>query len=99
MDKYYVYYGTEENGYEEEKLGEFATYEQAKACVAENLADDFATESEVAKAVSEIEETGYEGENGAGYHILYLIGERDFCLSVLYGLREDFLEQFEDEDE
>lgn len=99
MDKYYVYYGTEENGYEEEFLGKFETYEQAKNCVAENLADDFTDEGEIAKAVSEIGETGYEGENGAGYHILYLIGERDFCLSVLYGLREDFLEQFEDEDE
>lgn len=97
MDKYYVYYGTEENAYEEEKLGEFETYEQAKNCVAENLADDFTSESEIAKAVSEIGDTGYEGENGAGYHILYLIGERDFCLSVLDGLREDFIEQFEDE--
>ena len=77
MSKYYVYYGTEENAYEEEKLGEFETYEQAKNCVAENLADDFTSESEI--------------------HILYLIGERDFCLSVLDGLREDFIEQFEDE--
>ena len=95
--KFYVYYGSEENGYEEDFLGTFPTIEDAKRCIAENLEDDFSTEEEVAKAISEIDDNGYEGVNEHEYHILYLIGEHDYeCLQVLYGLQEDFGEEFED---
>ena len=91
-DKFSVYYGSEENGYEEDFLGEFNTIEEAKQCVAENLEDDFGTAEEVADAIAEIEDSGYEGENEHGYHIVYVIGEKNFCLSVLYGLQEDMEE-------
>ena len=96
--KYNVYYGTEENGYEEDFLGEFDSLEEAKAFVAENLEEDFESAEDATAAIAEIDDNGYEGEDGKGYHILYIIGERDFCLSALYGMREDFLEQFEEDE-
>lgn len=94
-----VYYGSEENGYEEDILGHFDTTKQAMDCVRDNLADDFSNADELANAVSELNEFGYEGTNEHGYHIVYVIGDDAHCLSVLEGLREDFLAQFDDEDE
>ena len=97
--KYKVYYGSEENGYEEDFLGEFNTINEAKQCVASNLEDDFSNANDIANAISQVSDEGYEGENEHGYHIVYVIGEQSFCLSVLYGLQEDFIEEFANEDE
>lgn len=103
MKKIYVFFGSEETGFEEECIGVFSTVEEAKERVSECLADDFSsyTEDELMAERAKIEDNGYEGEDENGNHIIYMIGEEDFCLSVLYGLREDFLEEleFEDEDE
>jgi hypothetical protein len=88
-----LFFGSEENGYEEDFLGEFPNVESAKDSLADYLRED-GLESEIPN----IDETGWEGESLQGYHYVYVIGEKAFCLSVLTGLREDFLEMF-DEDE
>ena len=95
--KFVVYYASEENCYEEDFIGTADTIEECKAMVAENLADDFSDESEVADAVAEIDECGWEGYNEHGYHIVYSIGEPDTCLSYIYGLQEDFMEEFDED--
>ena len=92
-----LFFATEENGYEEDFLGTFNTTEEAFAYAKESLVEtDFVSEQEAEAMRTEY---GFEGESGQGYHIIYIVGERDYCLSVLYGMREDFLEMFEDEDE
>ena len=89
-----VFFGSEENAYEEEFLGTFPTVEDAKKCVAENLANDGMSEE-----IDEITDEGFDGFNNQDYRVVYVIGEREICQSYLTGLREDFLEEMEDEDE
>ena len=96
-NKIYLYYASEENGYEEDCIAEYATREEAiEDAKAMAVATDFLSEEEVEDMTD-----GFtiEGENGQGYHIVYMAGMKLECLPYLYGLQEDFGEMFEDEEE
>ena len=89
--KFVVYYASEENGYEEQFVGGADTVEECKAMVAAEMEHDGLSES-----VDEINESGWEGLDNDGYHIVYSIGDADTCLSYIYGLQEDMEDEFED---
>ena len=82
--KFVVYYASEENGFEEQFIGGADTTDECKAMVAEQMKSEGLSES-----VDEIDESGWEGLDTDGYHIVYSIGDADTCLSYIYGLQED----------
>lgn len=51
---YKLYYATEENCFEAEKIGEFKTFGEAKDCLIENIKDDVDADA-VEDAVADIE--------------------------------------------
>jgi len=74
MKKYKLYYATEENCFEGEKIGEFKTLQEAIACMRENMKDDM-DEKDIptfAHVVFEKQLSTYL-ENANGYDIVYII--------------------------
>ena len=89
MKKVNLYYGTEENAYEPELIGEFDTEEQAKQEAERRLKEvDGVQEDEIAEMEMD---NGYDGFDCQEYHIVYLIGEKRECKSQLKELREEFI--------
>ena len=82
--KFAVYFGTEENGFEEQFVNGADTVEECKTIIAEDMKAEGLSEF-----VDEIDECGWEGLDNEGYHIVYCIGEGETALAYIYGLQED----------
>lgn len=94
-NKIYLYFASEENGYEEDCIAEYATREEAiEEAKAMAVATDFLSEEEVEDMTD-----GFtiEGESGQGYHIVYMAGTAAECLPYLRELQEDFEDNFEED--
>ena len=75
MKKYKLYYATEENCFEGEKIGEFKTLQEAISCMRENMKDDMDE-----KDIPTFEYIQFEKqlnvdicENANGYNVIYII--------------------------
>ena len=75
MKKYKLYYATEENCFEGEKIGEFNTKAEAIACLRENIKDDVSNENEIPTFEFIEFESQYEHyfTNASGYEVVYII--------------------------
>lgn len=91
MEKTYLYYGTEENGFEPEVIGEFETKEQAKEEMVRRLIEVDGVDKDDIDA----EDYDFDGFDCQDYRIVYLIGSKDECESQLEELREEFEEMFD----
>jgi len=75
MKNYKLYYATEENCFEGEKLGEFNSIQDAIACMRENIKDDVSDEIEIPTFELIEFEKQYEHyfTNAQGYEVVYII--------------------------
>ena len=96
---YTLFYGTEENAFEVERIGDFATKSECFDCIRENLAEDCkclpeSEREEAYNALCEcITEGGFEGTNLHDYFEMYLIldfGDTEGAETEFDDLREEF---------
>ena len=76
---YKLYYATEENGYECEKIAEFNTPSEAIACMRDNIKDDVDIDEEIPTFEHINVENYYEHNftNANGYDVVYIITTAD----------------------
>ena len=96
---YTLFYGTEENAFEVERIGDFATESECFDCIRKNLAEDckYLPESEREEAYNTlcefITEGGFEGVNNQDYFEMYLIlgfGDTEGAEVEFGELRDEF---------
>ena len=69
---YKLYYGTEENCFEGEKLGVFSDVEELKECLSNNIADDVADNvMELTNQAIRVGSVGFINEQG--YEVVYIV--------------------------
>ena len=92
-NNYKVYYATEENCFEGEKLAENVSRDTAKEILDSNIVDDVEYGGERDSLVAEVMSSGWVlFENTHGYEVLYIVTTNGReARSIINGLRKNIL--------